>query len=222
MIFEDDYDMIFKTVLIGDSGVGKTNILSRYTRDEFSIETKSTVGVEFGNKRIRIKNTNIKAQIWDTAGQERYKSITNAYYKGAKGSLVVFDITNRDTFIAADRWIGELKSNADSQVTIILIGNKSDLEELRKVSTEEAQAKAEQYGLAYIETSAFQATNIEKAFNKMIEGKIYIYLDIYKKFCKNYQEGSNKDEVLNGQNLVSLEPVDNKVDKQKKMKECCK
>lgn len=172
MIFEDDYDMIFKTVLIGDSAVGKTNILSRYTRDEFSIETKSTVGVEFGNKRIKIKNTNIKAQIWDTAGQERYKSITNAYYKGAKGSLVVFDITNRETFKTVDRWIGEMKSNADPQVAIILVGNKSDLEELRKVSTEEAQAKAEHYEVAYIETSALKSTNIEKAFYLMIEGKI--------------------------------------------------
>ena len=88
---DEDYDIIFKLVLIGDSGVGKTNILSRYVRDEFSIETKSTVGVEFGSKIVKYPTVNIKVQIWDTAGQERYKSITNAYYKGAKGSFVVYD-----------------------------------------------------------------------------------------------------------------------------------
>jgi Ras-related protein Rab-11A len=171
-MLDDDYDMIFKVVLIGDSGVGKSNILTRYIRDEFSLETKSTVGVEFGSKKSKIKGTNIKTQIWDTAGQERYKSITNAYYKGAKGALVVFDISRKDTFTAVDRWIGELKSNAYSEVSILLIGNKSDLEDLRQVSQEEAKQKASQYGVAYIETSALHSVNIEKAFNMMIEGKI--------------------------------------------------
>ncbi len=170
MNFDDDFDLIFKIVLIGDSGVGKSNILSRYIRDEFSIETKSTVGVEFGGKVIKIKGNTIKAQIWDTAGQERYKSITNAYYKGAKGALVVFDITRRDTFNNVDRWIGELKSNAENDVSIILIGNKTDLEDQRQVSLEEAKSKAEHHSLAYVETSALQNMNIEKAFSLMIEG----------------------------------------------------
>jgi Ras-related protein Rab-11A len=143
---EDDYDMIFKVVLIGDSGVGKSNILSRYIKDEFSIDTKTTVGVEFGCKRIEINDLRIKAQIWDTAGQERYKSITNAYYKGSKGAMIVYDITRRDTFDNVDRWLSELKANADSDVTIIIIGNKSDEEKERKVSREEALAKAEHYG----------------------------------------------------------------------------
>ena len=89
---EEDYDMIFKVVLLGDSGVGKSNILSRYLKNEFSYDTKTTVGVEFGAKSIEIEDFKIKAQIWDTAGQERYKSITNAYYKGAKGALLVYDI----------------------------------------------------------------------------------------------------------------------------------
>jgi Ras-related protein Rab-11A len=172
MIFEDNYDLIFKTVIVGDSGVGKTNILSRYTRDEFYMESKSTVGVEFGNKKVCIENTFIKAQIWDTAGQERYRSITNSYYKGAKGCLVVFDITRKDTFYSVDRWITELKSSADAEVSIILLGNKSDLEKSRQVTQEEAMSKAEMYGLAYLETSALKAINIEKAFIMMIEGII--------------------------------------------------
>ena len=107
---DEEYDIIFKVVLIGDSGVGKTNILSRYVRDEFSIETKSTVGVEFGSKIVKLNNINIKVQIWDTAGQERYKSITNAYYKGAKGAFVVYDISKKETFDNINKWIEELKN----------------------------------------------------------------------------------------------------------------
>ena len=143
---DDDYDMIFKVVLIGDSGVGKSNILSRYLKDEFSIETKTTVGVEFGAKRIEINGTKIKAQIWDTAGQERYKSITNAYYKGSKGALVVYDITRKESFNNIDKWISELKKNADIDVSIVMIGNKCDLENDRQVTKEEAQDKATQNG----------------------------------------------------------------------------
>jgi Ras-related protein Rab-11A len=216
MNFDDDYDMIFKVVLVGDSGVGKTNILSRYIRDEFSIETKSTVGVEFGSKKVKIKGTTIKTQIWDTAGQERYKSITNAYYKGAKGALVVFDISRKETFTTVDRWIGELKSSADSEVSIILIGNKSDLEEQRQVSYEEVKAKADQYNLAYIETSALQAVNIDKAFNMMIE-------DIFKKFNKVIADGD--EDPANGRNnfhnIIDLNSAP-KTGEGKTKKECCK
>lgn len=175
MNFDDDFDMLFKIVLIGDSAVGKSNILSRYIRDEFSIETKSTVGVEFGHKKLLLKNAKIKAQIWDTAGQERYKSITNAYYKGAKGAFVVFDLTRKETFNTVDRWIDELKTNSDQEVTVLLIGNKSDLEELRQVTLEEAKSKAEKHNLAYLETSALQSVNIDKAFGIMIEGNYYLH-----------------------------------------------
>jgi small GTP-binding protein len=143
---EEEFNMIFKVVLIGDSGVGKTNIMSRYIKDEFSIETKTTVGVEFGAKKLEINGNNIKAQIWDTAGQERYKSITNAYYKGAKGALIVFDITRPSSFESVDKWITELKSKCDVDVSIIMIGNKCDLENERAVSKEESLRKAEQYG----------------------------------------------------------------------------
>lgn len=174
MNFDDEYDMIFKVVLIGDSGVGKTNILSRYIRDEFTIETKSTVGVELGSKKLKINDTTIKAQIWDTAGQERYKAITNAYFKGSKGALLVFDITQMSSFDSIDRWVGELKNGADAEVSIILVGNKSDLEDQRQVSNELGKKKAEQHNLAYIETSALQAVNIEKCFNMMIEGKVSV------------------------------------------------
>jgi Ras-related protein Rab-11A len=172
MYFEDDYDMIFKIVLIGDSGVGKTNILCRYIKNEFNINTKSTVGVEFGSKNITHENYRIKAQIWDTAGQERYKSITNAYYKGSKGAFIVFDLSKKETFQNADKWLNELQGNTETDIIIILIGNKADLEREREVSREEAEAKADQYKIAYFETSALQAVNIDKAFDMMIAGKL--------------------------------------------------
>ncbi len=142
---EDQYDYIYKIVLIGDSGVGKSNILSRYLTDTFTYDSKATVGVEFGSKSMEIEGNKIKMQIWDTAGQERYKSITNAYYKGAKGALLVFDLTKKTSFENVDKWIVDLKTNGDEQISIILIGNKSDLEEHRQVTQEEATTKAELY-----------------------------------------------------------------------------
>jgi len=144
---DEDVDMIFKVVLVGDSGVGKSNILSRYLTDEFNLDSKSTVGVEFGAKKIKVNNMTIKAQIWDTAGQERYKSITNAYYKGAKGALLVYDITNKESFTNTTKWISELKLNGDKDVTIILIGNKCDLEDKREVPKEEGNSQADFYSI---------------------------------------------------------------------------
>jgi small GTP-binding protein len=142
---DDDYDMIYKVVLIGDSGVGKSNLLSRYTKNEFTQNTKTTVGVEFGTKKFVIDNSKIKAQIWDTAGQERYKSITSCYYKGAKGAIVVYDITKKESFVNVDKWLQEFKKNADSDACYILVGNKCDLINDRAVTTEEAISKAETY-----------------------------------------------------------------------------
>ncbi len=144
---EEDYDMIFKVVLIGDSGVGKSNLLSRYLKNEFSYDTKTTVGVEFGAKKVEIDEFKIKVQIWDTAGQERYKSITNAYYKGAKGALLVYDITKKETFENINKWVPELKQNGDKDVTIVLVGNKIDLEDERKISTEEGKRKAVEHSI---------------------------------------------------------------------------
>ena len=166
---EETYDLIFKLVLIGDSGVGKTNILSRYISNEFSLASQPTVGVEFGSKIIKKLDKSIKLQIWDTAGQERYKSITNAYYKGSKGAFVVYDISRKSTFENVDKWINELKENATEDVHIMLVGNKTDLEDKREVQTEDVAKKAEQYNVAFCETSALKGNNIEKAFDTLIE-----------------------------------------------------
>ena len=133
------FDMIFKLVLIGDSSVGKTNILSKYLNDEFDQNSKPTIGVEFATKNFEIENNIVKTQIWDTAGQERYRAITSSYYKGAKGCLLVYDITRKESFENIDKWISDLKSAGNENMSIILVGNKSDLENERKVTKEEAK-----------------------------------------------------------------------------------
>jgi Ras-related protein Rab-11A len=129
-------------VLIGDSGVGKSNLLSRFTRNEFNLDSKSTIGVEFATRSIQVDTKTIKAQIWDTAGQERYRAITSAYYRGAVGALLVYDISKQQTFENVTRWLKELRDHADSNIVIMLVGNKSDLRHLRAVPTEEAKAFA--------------------------------------------------------------------------------
>lgn len=169
---DEEYDYLFKVVLIGDSGVGKSNLLSRFTRNEFCLESKSTIGVEFATRTLQVEGRTVKAQIWDTAGQERYRAITSAYYRGALGALLVYDVTKPTTFENVSRWLKELRDHADSNIVIMLIGNKTDLKHLRAVATEDAQGYAEKEGLSFIETSALEATNVEKAFQTIL-GEIY-------------------------------------------------
>ncbi len=130
---------VLTVVLIGDSGVGKSNLLSRFTRNEFNLDSKSTIGVEFATRSIQVDAKTIKAQIWDTAGQERYRAITSAYYRGAVGALLVYDISKHQTYENVTRWLKELRDHADSNIVIMLVGNKSDLRHLRAVPTEEAK-----------------------------------------------------------------------------------
>ena len=171
MVDKKDYNYLFKVLILGDSFVGKTNMLKRFLNDEFDMNTKETVGVEFGSKNFILgeKKDIIKAQIWDTAGQERYRSVTKAYYKGAKGALLVYDITRKSTFENIDNWLIDLRTNADKDILILLIGNKSDLSDKREISEEEARTKAEQYNIAFLETSAKSGDNIDKAFTQLIE-----------------------------------------------------
>ena len=174
--FTDEYDYLFKLIIVGDTNVGKTNIMSKYIRDQFNFNSKSTIGVEFGTKIITIENKKIKAQIWDTAGQERYKSITSAYYKGAKGALVVYDITNKFTFDSVDKWVQDLNSYGDKNLTLLLVGNKSDLEEKRQVNKDEGEEKARSFGLGFIETSACSGDNIDQSFDIMLKEVLKKYM----------------------------------------------
>jgi len=163
-----NYDFLFKVVLIGDSGVGKSNLLSRFTRNEFNLESKSTIGVEFATRSINVDGKTVKAQIWDTAGQERYRAITSAYYRGAVGALLVYDIAKHATYVNVTRWLKELRDHADSNIVIMLVGNKSDLKHLRAVPTEEAKGFSTENGLSFIETSALDASNVESAFQTIL------------------------------------------------------
>ncbi|XP_052174667.1 ras-related protein RABA4d [Diospyros lotus] len=162
--YSQKIDYVFKVVLIGDSAVGKSQLLARFARNEFSVDSKATIGVEFQTKTLVIDHKTVKAQIWDTAGQERYRAVTSAYYRGAVGAMLVYDMTKRQSFDHMSRWLEELRGHADKNIVIMLIGNKSDLGSLRAVPTEDAQEFAERENLCFMETSALEATNVESAF----------------------------------------------------------
>mmetsp|Transcript_64604 Transcript_64604/g.76495 ORF Transcript_64604/g.76495 Transcript_64604/m.76495 type:complete len:183 (+) Transcript_64604:96-644(+) len=150
----EEYEYLFKVVLKGDHGVGKSNLLSRFTKNEFDFESKTTIGVDFANKLIQVDGKNIKAQVWDTVGQERYRAVTSAYYKGAVGALLVYDITKRDTFENLDQWLTELCEHAEPNIVFMLVGNKSDLDQQRVIKTDEAMAFCEDHHLEFNETSS--------------------------------------------------------------------
>ena len=138
---EHEFDFLFKVILVGDPAVGKTNILSRFTKNEFLDDNRSTVGVEFSTKLFNVNDTNIKVNIWDTAGQERFRSITLSYYKGSKGAIIVYDVSRRETFEHIEKWHKDITENTDDNIAVIMIGNKCDLEN-RAVTAEEAEEKA--------------------------------------------------------------------------------
>ena len=164
----NSYELLYKIIIIGDTCVGKSNILSRYLKDEFREDSKSTVGVELGTKFLKVKDVGIKIQIWDTAGQERYKSITSSYYKGSHGCFIVYDITNESSFENVDKWYQQAQKEASKDVSIILVGNKCDLEEQRKVSKEKGEEKAKQFNIPFFETSALSKIKIDDIFNEMV------------------------------------------------------
>lgn len=194
----ESYDYLFKIVLIGDSAVGKTNLLSRFAKNEFSLETKATLGVEFACKTVVSDNKSIKAQVWDTAGQERYKAITSAYYRGAVGALLVYDITRMSSFTNLAKWLTELRDHASQDLIIMLIGNKSDLQNLRVVKTEDAQAFANKNGLHFMETSALNNKNVEGAFNDLIDR-------IYQVLKKKSVDGDTGDGAMGRMNSMSVD-----------------
>ena len=163
------YSYLFKYIIIGDTGVGKSCLLLQFTDKRFQPVHDLTIGVEFGARMINIGEKQVKLQIWDTAGQESFRSITRSYYRGAAGALLVYDITRRETFTQLTKWLTEARENGSSNMVIMLIGNKSDLNHRRTVSTEEGAKFAEENGLIFLETSAKTAANVEEAFVKTAE-----------------------------------------------------
>jgi small GTP-binding protein len=162
------FDFSLKVVVIGESGVGKTCLLIRFVRDTFDEDTQSTLGIEFLSKIIQTETRRIQLQLWDTAGQELFRTVTRGYYRGSAGALVLFDLSNRDSFDNVERWLQDVKSVAKDDVVLILIGNKSDLEEKRQVSKEEATDFAQQHGMHYFEASAKTGANVSEAVNTCV------------------------------------------------------
>ncbi|GJW02263.1 Ras-related protein Rab11D, partial [Tanacetum coccineum] len=197
-------DYVFKVVLIGDSAVGKSQILARFARNEFSLDSKATIGVEFQTRTLVIQHKSVKAQIWDTAGQERYRAVTSAYYRGAVGAMLVYDITKRQTFDHIPRWLEELRNHADKNIVIILIGNKSDLEDQRAVPTEDAKEFAQKEGLFFLETSALESTNVEDAFLTVLTE---IFRIVNKKSLTADEEQNGNPGNLAGKKIIVPGPA---------------
>jgi Ras-related protein Rab-11A len=202
-------DFKLKIVVVGDSGVGKTNLIKRFISNEFSGNLKATIGVEFMSKTYRINKHLFKIEIWDTAGQERYKSITAIYYKGSKGALIVYDTTNQTTFENIDKWILELKEKTSNDIKLMIVGNKIDLKDERQVKNEDALKKADTLGIPLMETSALEATNVKEAFYDLLK-------EIYKDMKDKLNNSENKSQ--NDKKGIDLNTNDNNG---KKKSLCC-
>ncbi|XP_052203507.1 ras-related protein RABA5a-like [Diospyros lotus] len=215
---EQTQDYLFKIVLVGDSAVGKSNLLARFARNEFYANSKSTIGVEFQTQKMDIDGKEVKAQIWDTAGQERFRAVTSAYYRGAVGALLVYDISRRQTFGNIGRWLNELHTHSDMNVVTVLVGNKSDLKDAREVSTAEGKALAEEQGLFFIETSALDSSNVVAAFQIVVKE---IYNILSRKVIQT-QENKKQDATWagNGKTVV-LEEDGNQEPGQTTKAGCC-
>lgn len=158
------YDYLFKLLLIGDSGVGKTCILFRFSEDAFNTTFISTIGIDFKIRTIELDGKKIKLQIWDTAGQERFRTITTAYYRGAMGIMLVYDITQEKSFENIKNWIRNIEENASADVEKMLLGNKCELNEKRQVTRDRGEQLAVEYGIKFMETSAKASINVDEAF----------------------------------------------------------
>lgn len=163
----EEYDYLFKLLLIGDSGVGKSCILLRFADDTFSESYISTIGVDFKIRTLTINNKQVKCQIWDSAGQERFRTLTTAYYRSAHGIILVYDVNDRETFVHIENWLQEVSRYAASDVNKVLVGNKCDILNKREVEYETARVYAEKLGISFTEASAKDRTNIDKIFNIM-------------------------------------------------------
>ena len=195
---DEDYDFIFKVLLLGNSDVGKSSLLLRYVDSVWNDAFVPTIGVDFKVKTLTINEKKVKMQIWDTAGQERFRTVVSTYFRGAHGILLLYDVTNRDSFKNLESWLIEIEKNAKEKVLKILIGNKCDLGEDREITIEEGKAFALRNGMEFMETSAKMNTNVTEAFETL--GKLMIEfnsksnnLTLNRKDTKNLKAGSGKN-----------------------------
>ncbi|KAF3337326.1 Ras-related protein Rab-25 [Carex littledalei] len=184
-----NYDHKFKVVLMGDSDVGKSNLLSRFTQNEFCSESNPTIGIDFAARRIQVEGKLIKAHIWDIAGSERFHKLRSSYCRGAVGAILVYDVSKPSTFDNLAMWLKELRDHTYPSIRIVLVGNKTDLKHLRAVATDDAHRFSEKEGLSYIETSALDATNVKAPFQMIVED---IYRTIVKKLISGPEEANGE------------------------------
>ena len=194
-LISQDYDYLFKVLLLGDSDVGKSSLILRYTEETFNSKLVNSIGVDFKMKKKEIDGKIIKVQIWDTAGHERFRSITYSYYRGANAIIIVFDLSDKKSFISITEWLKQIEKHAKENVFKFLVGNKSDLIDERKVTYEEAKQYADEHDLPYIETSAKEGINI----NELFDTSIKTFLTNTKIFV------GEKNIKLNSQNTNSSE-----------------
>uniref|UniRef100_G3Q755 small monomeric GTPase n=2 Tax=Gasterosteus aculeatus aculeatus TaxID=481459 RepID=G3Q755_GASAC len=166
---DQNFDYMFKLLIIGNSSVGKTSFLFRFADDSFTSAFVSTVGIDFKVKTIYRSDKRVKLQIWDTAGQERYRTITTAYYRGAMGFLLMYDITSQESFCAVQDWATQIKTYSWGNAQVVLVGNKLDLEEDRQVPTEDAQRLATELGFQFFEASAKDNVNVKQVFDELVD-----------------------------------------------------
>jgi len=209
MSLQNDYDFLFKLLLIGNSAVGKSSLLLRFSDNIFNESFLPTIGVDFKIRTFDLSGKTVKLQIWDTAGQERFKTITSSYYKGAHGIILTYDITDKQSFKDIENWLTEVEKFANENVIKLLVGNKSDLESSRQVKFEEGKEFADSLGVQFIETSAKNSINVEKAFFTLaneIKGRV-----------QKTNDGDNK-----GQSKQAAKKLDAGTDVNKtKNKGCC-
>jgi len=160
----ESYDYLFKFIVIGDTGTGKSCILHQFIENKFKKNSAHTIGVEFGSRIVEVAGKRVKLQIWDTAGQERFRSVTRSYYRGAAGALLVYDITSRDTYNHLTSWLTDARTLASPEIVVVLVGNKCDLQEDREVTFLEASRFSQENGLTFLETSALTGEGVEEVF----------------------------------------------------------
>ena len=194
---DTDYEFIFKVLLLGNSNVGKSSLFLRFVDDIWNDTFVPTIGVDFKIKTFEIDSKKIKMQIWDTAGQERFKNIISSYYRGAHGILLLYDVTDKDSFKNLSNWLIEIEKNASKNVLKVLIGNKSDLEDKRVISYNQGKEFADTYGLKFIETSAKKNLNVNEAFETL--GRELMIASAEKKVTK--QKPNKKISVAQAQDL---------------------
>lgn len=205
------FDFLVKIVLIGDTNVGKTNILSRLVDNRFNSDSKATIGVEFGSKIFKFDSSTVKVQIWDTAGQERYHAITTAYYRGSAGAVLVYDICNEASLDhIRSIWLMNLNTVLESSIPKMLLGNKHDLESERKIGTESGRALAVSENMAFFETSAFSGENINPAFESFVR-------TIYEMEKDKIVPAGSKNKI----GVAGLKGHELSIKKKKKRSSCC-